>query len=101
MSGVFKAKEIIIVGGGAAGLMAARELLEQGNRVTVLEAEDRLGGRIHTIHNSSFERPVEKSAEFIHGNLPLTIQLMKEADIPVSLMVSGKRRMNLLSVGRS
>ena len=84
MSGVFKAKEIIIVGGGAAGLMAARELLEQGNRVTVLEADDRLGGRIHTIHNSSFERPVEKSAEFIHGNLPLTIQLMKEADIEFS-----------------
>jgi monoamine oxidase len=76
-----KLENIIIVGGGVAGLFAARELLRQGYRVTVLEASDRLGGRIHTVRDSSFDRPVEKGVEFIHGNLPLTIQLLKEAGI--------------------
>jgi len=76
-----KSENIIIVGGGAAGLFAARALLWRGYPVTVLEASDRLGGRIHTIRDSSFDRPVEKGVEFIHGNLPLTIQLLKEAGI--------------------
>jgi monoamine oxidase len=76
-----KTENIIIVGGGVAGLMAATQLLEQGYVVTILEASDRLGGRVHTIHNSSFEHAVERGFEFIHGNLPLTIQLLKEAGI--------------------
>jgi monoamine oxidase len=82
MEPVFNEPEsIIVVGGGVAGLMAARELLKQGKIVTILEASDRLGGRIHTIRNSSFSHPVENGVEFIHGNLPLTIQLLKEAGI--------------------
>jgi monoamine oxidase len=72
---------IIVVGGGAAGLMAAAELLKQGNRVTILEANDRLGGRIHTIRNASFKRPVEAGCEFVHGDLPLTVELLKAANI--------------------
>ena len=72
---------VIIVGGGIAGLMCARELLNAGNIVTILEASDRLGGRIHTLHHPAFKEPVEKGVEFIHGNLPLTIQLLNEADI--------------------
>ena len=75
-----KGEHIIIVGGGAAGLTAARMLLKQGHPVTVLEANDRLGGRIHTIHEP-FEKPVEKGFEFVHGNLPLTLELLKEAGI--------------------
>jgi monoamine oxidase len=82
MNAIFKKTEnIIIVGAGAAGLMTARELLKQGHIVTILEANDRLGGRIHTIHDPSFDYPVEKGVEFIHGDLPLTIQLLKEAGI--------------------
>jgi monoamine oxidase len=79
---IFKRTEkIIVVGGGAAGLMTARELLKQGHNVTILEADDRLGGRIHTIHDTSFQQPVERGVEFIHGNLPLTIGLLKESGI--------------------
>src|SRR5436190_18839139 len=73
--------DIIVVGGGAAGLMAASELLKQGNRVTILEANDWLGGRIHTIRDAAFKRPVERGCEFVHGNLPLTVQLLKEGNI--------------------
>jgi monoamine oxidase len=74
-------EKIIIAGGGVAGLFAARELSKRGCDVTILEGTDRLGGRIQTIRNSLFTQPVEKGVEFIHGNLPLTIQLLKEAGI--------------------
>jgi len=73
---------IIIVGGGVAGLYSAVELLKHGYHVTILEANQRLGGRIHTIRDPSFDHPVERGFEFIHGNLPVTIQLLKEANIP-------------------
>ena len=79
--GFKKMESIIIVGGGVAGLKAAIQLLEQGYAVTILEANDRLGGRVHTIHDSSFEHPVERGFEFVHGNLPQTIQLLQAAGI--------------------
>jgi monoamine oxidase len=74
-------EDILVIGGGAAGLMAANELLEKGYSVVILEASDRLGGRIHTAYNPKFGRPVEKATEFIHGNLPLTMELIKKAKI--------------------
>ncbi len=73
-------QSIIVVGAGAAGLMAAK-LLSVNNRVVVLEGDSRLGGRIHTINDAGFSQPVEAGAEFIHGNLPLTLQLLREAGI--------------------
>ena len=39
---------VIVIGGGIAGLVAARDLSARGSRVTVLEARDRLGGRTWT-----------------------------------------------------
>lgn len=73
--------DVIIIGAGAAGLMAARELLNAGKSVLIIEAKDRCGGRIHTITDSGFPLPVELGAEFVHGNLPITKQLMIEADL--------------------
>ena len=73
--------EIIIIGAGATGLMAAYQLSRSGKKVAVIEARDRIGGRIHTLNNSSFSSEVELGAEFIHGNLPLTLQLLQEAGI--------------------
>lgn len=55
----------LIIGGGVAGLAAAAELSRSGRRVTLLEARDRLGGRIHTIPGGAAS--VELGAEFIHG----------------------------------
>lgn len=40
-------KDVIVIGAGPAGLGAARQLHNFGNRVTVLEARDRIGGRVH------------------------------------------------------
>lgn len=72
---------IIVIGAGAGGLMAAYELSKNNKKVIVLEASNRLGGRIHTLTNNSFSVPAELGAEFIHGKLPLTLKLLKEAGI--------------------
>jgi monoamine oxidase len=45
----------------------------------LLEAKDRLGGRIYPINNFSF--PTEGGAEFIHGNLKTTFDLLKEVHL--------------------
>jgi monoamine oxidase len=62
--------EVIIVGAGAAGLAALRELDPAGCQVLCLEARDRIGGRIFTVGDSSSPLPIELGAEFVHGRPP-------------------------------
>ena len=71
--------EVLIVGAGVAGLTAARELSTAGARVLVLEARDRLGGRVMTHHTA--EGPVELGAEFVHGAFPETLGVVQEAGL--------------------
>jgi monoamine oxidase len=75
--------DVLIIGAGAAGLMAARTLAEAGQKVLVLEARDRTGGRIHTVKHTGLGEIAELGAEFIHGQLPVTLRLLKEAGISV------------------
>jgi monoamine oxidase len=76
-------ESIIVIGGGAAGLIAAKELSAE-NHVILLEGDNRLGGRMHTIVGDGFNYPVEAGAEFVHGHLPVTLQLLKEAGAEVT-----------------
>jgi monoamine oxidase len=64
--------DVIVIGAGAAGLIAAAELLEAGERVTLLEARDRVGGRIWTSRTPGVAVPIELGAEFIHGGAAIT-----------------------------
>lgn len=59
--------DVIVVGAGMAGVAAARALADGGARVIVIEARDRVGGRVHTLRDFG-EVPVEAGAEFIHGS---------------------------------
>ncbi|MCL7040059.1 hypothetical protein MKW94_016105 [Papaver nudicaule] len=59
-------KKIIVIGAGPAGLTAARHLQRQGFSVTVLEARERLGGRVYT-DRSSLSVPVDLGASIITG----------------------------------
>jgi monoamine oxidase len=69
--------DTIIIGAGAAGLAAGRMLHDAGKRVLIVEAQDRIGGRMFT--DSSFaDIPVELGAEFIHGENAATHRLLQE-----------------------
>jgi monoamine oxidase len=74
-------KDVIVVGAGIAGLAAARTVAEAGLRVMLIEARDRVGGRIHTVPAAGGELPVELGAEFIHGLPPELIRLVDEAGL--------------------
>ncbi len=74
-------KEIIVVGAGACGLMAARELSKKGKRVLIIESRNRIGGRIWSLPKSKFNFIAEAGAEFVHGEAKITQSLIKEAHL--------------------
>lgn len=55
----------LVIGAGVSGLTAARLLHLHGNRVMVLEARDRLGGRLHSEHRDGYV--TDLGASWIHG----------------------------------
>lgn len=73
--------QVLIIGAGAAGLLAARELAAAGQQVLLVEARERVGGRVHTVAPAGFGQPIEAGAEFLHGPVPLTRALLAEAGI--------------------
>lgn len=73
--------DAVVVGAGAAGLMAARELKRAGKRVLVLEASNRVGGRVITLYDTNAGVPVELGAEFVHGDALETTRLCDEAHL--------------------
>lgn len=73
------ATDVVIIGGGVAGLTAARELSSAGMRVLLVEARDRLGGRVMTHHMA--EGVVELGAEFVHGAVDEILGVAREAGL--------------------
>jgi monoamine oxidase len=82
--------EVLIIGGGIAGLTAARRLTEAGLRVSLLEARDHLGGRIYTQNTAQY--PVELGAEFVHGRPEEILGLAAEAAVPIVPVQGDSRR---------
>jgi monoamine oxidase len=74
--------DVIIIGAGAAGLAALAELDKAGLNTLCLEARDRIGGRIFTIHDPACPLPIELGAEFIHGRPPETWNIIESARLP-------------------
>jgi monoamine oxidase len=60
-------------------LAAARLLGERGARVDLLEARDRIGGRILTRRREGWPVPIELGAEFVHGRPPETFRIVEAA----------------------
>ncbi|AMB59629.1 flavin monoamine oxidase family protein [Microterricola viridarii] len=64
-------ERIAVIGAGIAGLTAARQLREAGFEVVVVEARDRLGGRIHSVEGGSWPVPVELGPLFVSADSTL------------------------------
>ncbi|MEP6818668.1 MAG: FAD-dependent oxidoreductase [bacterium] len=73
---------VLIIGAGAAGLAAACDLSAAGFNVILIEARDRVGGRILT-HHSSNQFPVELGAEFVHGEPPELLKIIDVSGTPL------------------
>jgi monoamine oxidase len=73
--------DVIVIGAGVAGLAAARELTRRGFEVVVLEARDRIGGRVHTVRLPGWPLPLEAGAEFVHGKPPSLLPLARGAHV--------------------
>jgi monoamine oxidase len=75
--------DLIVVGGGAAGITAAVQSANSGLSVLLLEARPRLGGRMLTVQTSNPTTAVELGAEFIHGRPPEIFEILQAHKIPV------------------
>ena len=83
--------DVVIVGAGVAGLAALRALNDAGLSVRVVEARDRIGGRIYTLHDLRLPHAIELGAEFIHGSAPELVDLAAEAGL-APFVIEGERR---------
>jgi monoamine oxidase len=81
--------EVLVIGAGAAGLAAARALSRSGVPVQILEARQRIGGRIHSLADPLSPVPIELGAEFVHGQPPETWEAIRFGRLPV-LEVAGE-----------
>ena len=80
---------VIIIGAGLSGLLTAYHLKNAGIPFKIIEARDRIGGRIHTLHGES-NTAVEMGATWFQAEHRLLIQLLKELDLsPFSQFMEG------------
>jgi monoamine oxidase len=73
--------DVVVVGAGIAGLACAQALVRRRMAVVVLEARERLGGRVHTLRLDD-EGPIELGAQVVHGRAAATWEVLREAGIP-------------------
>ena len=85
-----RSDSVVIIGAGAAGLAAARALAEEGIRATILEARDRIGGRIFTTRHPRSALPIELGAEFLHGDADEVRDVVASAQL-TAVDIQGER----------
>lgn len=76
--------DVAILGAGVAGLEAARVLHEHEIDFTVLEARERVGGRIFSLNDDSLPVAIELGAEFVHGRAPELREIAREAPFAIA-----------------
>src|SRR4051812_47868295 len=75
--------DVVVIGAGVAGLEAAGALARAGLRVAVVEARERVGGRIDTRVEPDWPAPIDLGAEFVHGRPPILLDHLHAAGVDV------------------
>jgi len=76
--------DVVIIGAGVSGLAAAKRLTEAGVSTTILEARNRIGGRIYTTRDERTPLPIEMGAEFVHGSAPELVEIVRASKLVVA-----------------
>jgi monoamine oxidase len=92
MPGVAETSDVLVLGAGVSGLAAAARLTAAGCTVRVLEARDRVGGRVFTLRGEPWPVPVDLGAEFIQGRIPSLFGLARRGGLPVVELVGARLR---------
>ena len=82
---------VVVAGAGLAGLSAARALEQRGAAVTVVEARDRVGGRVHTVRNAfAAAQHAEAGGDLIEGEQEHVLALARELGLkPARILRKG------------
>jgi monoamine oxidase len=78
--------DVVVLGAGAAGLAAALSLGRRGYDVVIVEARDRIGGRVWSCVIDGTATPAELGGEFVHGPAPRTMALLRAAGTRTSAL---------------
>lgn len=99
-------KKVVVVGGGVAGCMAAKTLVERGHDVILLEKSNKLGGRLHEISRLSFKFDMRRHLEWLMRttmecgakillNTDVSIETIKALNPDVVFVATGSDRLAL------
>ena len=94
---------VVVLGGGLAGLTAAYELERAGFETQLIEARDRLGGRVHTVRDFTDDQHGEAGAEAIDTKQLEIQRLCKRFGLPLEHAYAGfaRRRATVYRHGRN
>jgi monoamine oxidase len=84
-------RDVVVIGAGVAGLACAQRLQDAGIDFLVVEAADRVGGRIQSDYTLGGGRPFEIGALMIHGKRVITHDWLREFGLHARPLPTTKR----------
>src|SRR4029078_6276432 len=89
MDGALFGRRVFVAGAGLAGLSAARDLERAGASVTIADARDRVGGRVHTLRSFTAGQHAEAGADLIEGEQTLVLELARALKLKPARILRG------------